>query len=36
MPAMEEEANRVPSKWAEIRGQEIAGVERDTKSLSLR
>jgi heme-degrading monooxygenase HmoA len=28
MRAMEEEANRVRSKWAEISGQEIAGVER--------
>jgi hypothetical protein len=30
------EDSRVRSKWAEISGQEIAGVERGTKSLSLR
>jgi hypothetical protein len=28
------EDSRVRVKWAEISGQEIAGVERDTKSLS--
>ena len=28
MPAMEGEANRVCSRWAEIEGKEVAGVEK--------
>jgi hypothetical protein len=31
-----EEAHRVRSKWTEISGKEKAGVERGTKSLTLR
>ena len=28
MPAMEGEANRVRSRWAEIKGQGVAGLEK--------
>jgi hypothetical protein len=35
MPAMGEEANHVRSTWAEIKGQEIAGVVRERYEVAL-